>query len=336
MDGVLDRTTHLIITILLSIFLVAIGTAGYMLIEGWTLLDSLYMTVITFSTVGFGEINQISPAGRIFTLFLIIMGAGFILYVIGNVIQFLVEGRIRIILGRRKMDKEIGRLTDHYVVCGYGRVGRAFCRYLRQRQLPFVVIERSTARSAVMDQDHVLYVQGEATLEENLNKAGIGRASNLIAALGTDADNVLLVLLARGLKPGLFIVARASQNATKKPLYVAGANAVVSPFDIGARRMAHAILRPHVIRFLELAFADEATDIHIEEVEVAATSNLVNLTLEDSEIRKNYNVIVLSIFKPDGTVLFNPSAGIRFESGDTIVLVGAIENLRQLHSALNP
>ena len=332
----MDRTAHLIITILVSAFLVALGTAGYMLIEGWPVLDSLYMTVITFSTVGFGEIRQLSPNGRIFTLILIVLGVGFVAYVIGNVIQFLVEGRIRLILGRHKLDKIIDRLNTHYIVCGYGRMGRAFCRYLTQRHLNFVVIEKNTDRIPVMNEDGILYVTGEATQEANLIKAGIKRASNLTATLGTDADNVFLVLLARGLNPNLYVVARASQNETKKPLYSAGANVVVSPFDVGARRMAHAILRPNVIRFLELAFSDESTDIHIEEVKVAASSTLVDVSLQDSGIRKTYDLIILSIVKEDGSMLFNPSADTKINAGDTVVAVGCFESLAKLGEVLNP
>ena len=332
----MDRTTHLIITILVSAILVALGTAGYMLIEGWPVLDSLYMTVITFSTVGFGEIRQLSPAGRIFTLILIVLGVGFVAYVIGNVIQFLVEGRIRLILGRHKLDKKIDRMNSHYIVCGYGRMGRALCRYLSQRHLNFVVIEKNTNRIPVMNEDGILFIAGEAPQEANLNKAGIKRASNLIATLGTDADNVFLVLLARGLNPNLYVVARASQDETKKPLYSAGANVVVSPFDVGARRMAHAILRPNVIRFLELAFSDESTDIHIEEVKVAASSTLVDVTLQDSGIRKTYDLIILSIVKEDGTMLFNPSADTKINAGDTVVAVGCHESLVKLGEVLSP
>jgi voltage-gated potassium channel len=262
----LDRTAQPTIVVLFSVLLIALGTAGYMLIEDWNMLDALYMTVITVSTIGYGEVHAVSPQGRIFTLVLIVLGVGFFLYVIGNVVQFLVEGRIRLILGRHKLDKQINQLNDHFIVCGYGRMGRALCRYLTQKHLRFVAIEKNIDRIPIMNEDGILYISGEATAEENLLKAGLKNASNLITALGTDADNVFLVLLAKGLNPNLYVVARASQNASKKPLYSAGADVVVSPFDVGARRMAHAVLRPNVIRFLEFAFADESTDIHIEEI----------------------------------------------------------------------
>jgi voltage-gated potassium channel len=336
LDGFLDRTPHLIIVVLLAAFLVALGTAGYVVIEDWSVLDSLYMTVITLSTIGYGEVNPVSQPGRIFTLILIVMGVGFFLYVIGNVVQFLVEGRIRLILGRHKLDKQIGQLNNHYIVCGYGRMGRAFCRYLTQKHLKFVVIEKNADRIPVMNTDQVLYVVGEATIEDNLITAGVTRASNLIAALGTDADNVFLVLLAKGLNPELYVVARASQNASKKPLDTAGADVVVSPFDIGARRMAHAILRPNVIRFLEFAFADESTDIHIEEIPVAASSKLVDVSLQESGIRQTYNLIILSMIKADGEMLFNPSASTTIGAGEKVIAVGSNESLMKLEKILNP
>ena len=332
----MDRTNNLIIVVLISVILIALGTLGYMLIEKWSLLDSLYMTVITLSTIGYGEVQPVSEPGRIFTLVLIFLGVGFFLYVIGNVVQFFVEGRIRLILGRLKLDKKIDQLSNHYIVCGYGRVGRALCRYLIQKNLKFVAIENNPDRIPVMNQDGILYISGEATAEENLLKAGINKASNLITALGKDADNVFLVLLAKGLNPNLYVVARASQNASKRPLYTAGANIVVSPFDIGARRMAHAVLRPNVIRFLELAFADESTDIHMEEIAVSESSILVDVTLQESGIRQNYDMIILSIVNEDGSMVFNPSATTRISAGGSVVAVGSSDNLMKLEKVLNP
>ncbi len=332
----MDRTTHLIIVVLLSVFLVGIGTAGYMVIEDWTVLDAIYMTVITLSTIGYGEVHPVSQTGRIFTVILIVMGVGFVLYVIGNVVQFLVEGRIRLVLGRRKLEKQIGQLNDHFIVCGYGRMGRALCRYLTQKHLQFVVIEKNEDRIPVMNTDHILYIAGDATIEDNLLNAGLKRASNLITALGTDADNVFLVLLAKGLNPNIYVVARASQNASKKPLDTAGANVVVSPFDVGARRMAHAVLRPNVIRFLEFAFADEETDIHIEEIAVDESSQFVGVSLQESGIRQDYDLMILSTVNADGEMVFNPSADTTIKSGEKVIAVGSSDNLSKLEKVLNP
>lgn len=332
----MDRTSPLAITALLSVLLLVLGTSGYMLIEGWGLIDSLYMTVITLATVGYGEVHEVSQSGRLFTVILIILGVGFFLYVIGNVIQFLVEGRIRVILGRRKLDKQISDLKNHYVICGYGRIGRVLSRYLVQKNLGVLVIEKAPERIPILDEDDILYVVGEATDEANLVRAGIDRAKGLIAVLGTDAENVFLLLTARRLNPELYIVARASQNSAKNALYTAGANIVVSPYDIGARRMAHAILRPSVIRFLELAFADERTDIHIEEIPVSASSKLIDVTLKDSGIRQNFNLIIIAVKKADGSMHFNPLAETKIAADDTLIAVGGQKNLMEMEKILNP
>jgi len=299
-------------------------------------MDALYMTVITIATVGYGEVHKVSAAGQIFTVLLIFLGVGFFLYVVGNAVQFLVEGRIRHVLGRRILDKQINKLKDHFIVCGYGRMGRALCSYLTQKNLNVVVIEQNTKRVPVMDEDGILYLVGEATDEAILIKAGIKSARGIISVLGTDADNVFLVLITKGLNPELFIMARANQNATEKTLYTAGANKVVSPYALGARRMAHAILRPTVIHFLELAFSDESANIHLEEFPVSASSRLINVPLQESRLRQELNLIIISIRKADGTMRFNPKASYRFEAGDTVVAVGQDKDLMQMASILNP
>jgi voltage-gated potassium channel len=332
----LNLTPHPVFYALLSVAILALGTAGYVIIEGWPVLDSLYMTVITLATVGYGEIREISQPGRIFTILLIFLGVGFYLYVVGNLIQFLVEGRIREILGRRKLDKQINSLKKHYLVCGYGRIGRVLSRYLIQKYLNVVVIERNENRIPTLNEDGVLYVIGEATDEKTLIKAGIRQAKGLLTVLATDADNVFLVLTARHLNPDLHIVARAVLNATKRTLYAAGADKVISPYDLGARRMAHAILRPTVIHYLELAFSDDDTDIHIEEYPLSERSRLVGVALQDSGIRSELDLIVISIKRSDGTMLFNPSATNHFRVGDTVIAVGKSKNMLKLARLLNP
>lgn len=331
----MDGTKQQVMTVLLAVFLIALGTAGYMLIEGWALMDALYMTGITLTTVGFGEVRPMSQTGRVFTLILIFLGGGFFFYVVGNVIQFLVEGRIRLILGRRKLDKHISQLNDHYIVCGYGRMGRALCRFLAQKHLDVVVIEQNPDLIPVMDKDGILYVVGEASEESNLVKAGIGNARVFMTVLGKDAANVFLILIAKRLNRDLFVVTRANQNETIKTLYAAGADKVVSPFGIGARRMAHAVIRPTVIHFLELAFADETTDIHMEEFPVTPASTLVDKTVQEAGIRQDLNLIILAMKKADGSMAFNPSATTRIEAGDTLIAVGEIRSLSQLEKLSN-
>jgi voltage-gated potassium channel len=263
-------------------------------------------------------------------------GVGFSLYIAGAVVQFMVEGRMRIILGRRRLDQKINRLKNHYIVCGYGRIGRVICRNLRGKPLDVVAIDKSPDLIPVMDEDGILYVAGDAADEASLIKAGIKRAKGLIAALATDTDNVFLVLTARQLAPELFIVARASQEAVKSKLQAAGADSVESPYEMGAFSMAQHIIRPTVTNFLDLAFAHQRKDIQMEEIPVSESSKLVSVQLKDSGIRQNYNLIIIAIKKPDGGMLFNPSFEAAIMPGDTVIAVGQEENLQKLAKILNP
>ena len=332
----MNKTRHLAISIALSLLILVAGTAGYMIIEDWRFLDALYMTIITISTVGYREVNQVGDIGRVFTIFLVLIGVGFTFYVMAAVVQFMVEGRVRIIMGRRRLDKQIDRLKDHYIVCGYGRIGRVLCRNLQRTPHDLVVIDKNPDLVPAMDEDGVLYVNGDAADEVNLLKAGITRARGLVAALGTDVDNVFLVLSARQLAPELNITARASQEGVKNKLHAAGANSVESPYEMGAASMAHRIIRPTVTNFLDLAFAHTRKDIQMEEIPVSEKSRLTNIPLKDSGIRQDFNLIIIAIKKPDGTMLFNPSFEAALMPDDTVIAVGEEENLQKLLKILNP
>ncbi len=307
-----------------------------MAIEGWPFTDAIYMTVITISTVGFKEVNQVGETGRIFTILLVFSGVGFSLYVAAAVVQFMVEGRIRIIMGRRRLDKKINRLKNHYIVCGYGRIGRVLCRHLKKADIEVAVIEKSSERISAMDEDDILYIADDATDENNLLKAGIKRARGLVAVLATDTDNVFLVLTAKQLAPQLFIMARASQRNAIIKLRAAGANMVESPYVMGAMSMANRIIRPTVTSFLDLAFAQRHKDIQMEEIPVSSTSELVNIELKDSGIRQKYNLIIIAIKKPDGSMQFNPSFDAVIKPNDTVIAVGEAASLQKLGWALNP
>ena len=333
----MKRTRHLVISVLLSSSIIACGTIGYMVIEGWAFLDALYMTVITISTVGYSEVHPVHFVGRIFTIGLVFFGVGFTLYVAGAVVQFMVEGRVRNILGRRRLDKKINRLKNHYIVCGYGRIGRVLCRNLLSKPLAnLVVVERDPNMTPRLDDDGVLYVIGEATDESSLKKAGIDRAKGLVAALATDTDNVFLTLTARQLNAELFILARASNNQVKSKLTAAGANQVESPYEMGAISMAHRIIRPTVTSFLDFAFAQSREDIQMEEIPVSDTCRLIDVQLKDSGIRQQFNLIIIAIKKPDGDMLFNPSFEATIKGGDTVIAVGETRNLQELEEILNP
>ncbi len=234
------------------------------------------------------------------------------------------------------MDKKINRLKNHYIVCGYGRIGRVLCRNLYRKPYDVVVIEKNADLIPVMDADGILYISGDAADEACLIKAGIQRAEGLVAVLATDTDNVFLVLTARQLSPELKIIARAGLESSKNKLKAAGADSVDSPYEMGAASMAQRIIRPTVTSFLDLAFAHKRKDILMEEIPVSDLSKLVNVQLKDSGIRQDFNLIIIAIKKLDGGMLFNPSFEAAIMPGDTVIAVGEVENLQKLAKILNP
>lgn len=307
-----------------------------MIIEVWDILDSLFMTIITLATVGYQEVHHLSRAGHIFTMLLIISGASFFLYVAGAAVKFIVEGRIRTVLGRRILDNRINKLKNHYIICGYGRIGRVLCKKLAKEPMDIVVLEENTELIPVMDEDGILYVHGNATEEPELIKAGIKHAKGLIAALSSDPDNVFLVLTARQLNQDLFIMARSCHDSSKAKLKAAGADKVESPYDMGAASMAQRIIRPAVTNFLDLALAHSHEDIQMEEIPVSPSSNLLNVMLKDSGIRQQFDLIIIAIKKSDDSMIFNPSFETTIEVGDTVIAVGEKENLQKFENVLNP
>jgi len=327
---------HFVISVALSIIVIAAGTIGYQSIEGWNFLDSIYMTIITIATVGYTEVHELGDAGKVFTIILIFFGMVTTTYMVGSVVQFMVEGHIRVIMGRRRLDRKIDHLKNHYIVCGYGRIGRTLCQTLIQGGVDLVVVERSADLIPAMEKDRALYLHGDAASEAVLEKAGIHRAKGLVAALATDTDNVFLVLTARQMAPRLAIIARAGFEDSKKKLLAAGANLVESPYEMGAFRMAQRILRPTVTSFLESAFSSARKDIQMEELAVSTASTLAHLSLKDSGIRQKYNLIIIAIKKPAGAMLFNPSFEAVIEPGDTVIAVGEVDNLDQLEKVLSP
>jgi len=326
----MNPTRNLRISLIFLIGLLLIGTIGYMLIEQWSLIDSIYMTVITVSTVGFKEVFDLSPAGRLFTVALIIFGVSFIAYAAGSIVQFMVEGQLRSILGRKKLEKQIAKLKNHYIICGYGRIGTHICRELEAKPVPFVVVENEPHKTDRLNREWILYVEGDATVDETLIKAGIRSAKGLVTAVTSDTANVYITLTARGLNPDLFILARASEESSETKLKRAGATKVISPYVMGAARMAQAILRPSVVDFIEIATAGKNYELQLEESRVTADSALVGKTLITSGIRRDLGIIIVGIKKDAGQMLFNPAPDTTIESGDVLITLGepeAIENL---------
>lgn len=329
----MGNTKNLLFLIAVFGVVLMVGTAGYAIIEGWDLLEAFYMTIITVTTVGYGEIHTLSRAGRIFTILVIFLGYGLCLYVAGSVVQFMVDGKIRALLGRRKLDSKIKRLRNHYIVCGYGRIGRVLAAHLMETRLDMVVIDENPALVPVMEADKVLHICASASQEETLIRAGIEHAKVLIAALATDTDNVFLVLTARQLNPGLFIMARSSQESAKAKLRAAGADKVESPYDTGAHNMAMRVLRPTVTSFLELALAKKNKHIQMEEIPIAPDSRFCGQTLSTSRIRQEFDLIVIAIKQSDASMIFNPSFDAEIRANDTVIVVGSSENLGKFEKA---
>jgi len=320
------RNLRLIGTALLLLAL--IGMAGFHFIEGWTWFDGLYMVVTTFTTIGYQEIHPLSHAGRIFNLALIVSGVSLVFLGIGSLTQALLEFELASFFGRRKMEREISRLSDHYIICGAGRVGRSAARELARRPAPFLIIEQSEAKAARYNDEWLIMI-GDATQEQTLRDAHIERARGLVAATTTDATNLYIVLTARGLNPRLKIIARASEEDAEKHLLTAGADSVVSPYLFAGQRIAQSFLRPHVVSFLDTATTHLGMDLEIGEISVPSHSSFAGKTIENSRIRQDRGVIILAIKREQG-MRFNPSPEDRIEPGDYLIAMGEPGQLRQL------
>jgi len=319
--------------LLLILLLLAGGTTGYMLVEGWPFLDSLYMTVITLATVGFEEVAPLHPAGEVFTIVLIILGVGVMSFTVFRIAQLLLEGQVRLILGRRQLERQIRALDNHYVLCGFGRMGSVVAQQLQRAGIPFVIVEKAEPKLQRLATTEHLYLAGDATVEEVLERAGVRRAKGLVTTVASDAENLFITLTAREMNPGLFIVVRAFDERSEAKLRRAGADRVVAPTQIGAMRIAHYILRPAVVELVELATLRESLELQLEEVRVRAGSRLVGVVLRDSEIRSRMGLIVVAVNRADEKTLFNPPSDTVIGEGDVLIALGRPEGLRELEDA---
>ena len=308
--------------------LTLIGMAGFHFIEGWSWFDGFYMVITSFSTIGYQETHPLSHAGRMFNVGLILAGVALVFLGIGSLTQALLEFELLDFFGRRKMEREIGRLSDHYIICGAGRVGRSAARELARRPVPFVIIEQNEAKAARYANDWLMLV-GDATQEQTLRQVHIEHARGLVAATTTDATNLYIVLTARGLNPRLKIIARASEDDAEKHLLTAGADSVVSPYHFAGQRIAQSFLRPHVVSFLDTATTHLGIDLEIGEIEVRQGSVFSGKTVEASRIRQDRGVIILAIKREHG-MRFNPAPEDRIDTGDCLIAMGEPSQLRQL------
>lgn len=316
-----------------SLFVITVvvsGVMGYHFLEEYTWLESLYMTVITLSTVGFREVRPLSPTGQIFTILLLVGGVGVVFYTAIAVAEKVVQGEFQQFFGRRRMEKKIGSLADHYLVCGFGRIGEVVCRELASKPVRFVIIEQQEERVRRAGEAQHLVLHGDASDEKVLLAAGVMRARGLFAALPTDADNVFVTLTAKELNPGVFVVARADSERSERTLTHAGADKVISPYAMGGHRMAQAALRPAVVDIIELATHYQSLELQLEEIGVPPQSPCEGVTLRDSGLCEQLGVIVVAIKRASGKMIFNPSADERIEAGDRLVALGEAMRLKEL------
>nr|WP_157871467.1 potassium channel protein [Pseudodesulfovibrio piezophilus] len=316
---------------LFNVFIV--GIAFYMGYENWDFASSFYMVVITLSTVGFMEVNELSQTGRIFTAFLIMGGVGGFVYMAGAFAQILIDGRLQIMWGKHKMMKEISKLRNHFIVCGHGRIGSIVVQEISNEGLDVVVIEQDPELIDKMEQEGILCLDGDATSDQTLLAAGLLHAKSLISALTSEAANVYVTLTARQLNPNITIVARAGDKSHISRLELAGANRVVLPHFIGGLRMAQNVLRPTVTNFIELAVRG-GIDLQMEELEITPHSELCELDLIESKIRPRFNLIIIAIKKGTGEMVFNPGPKEVIHAYDTLLAVGKKTNLSEIKAIL--
>ncbi len=308
--------------------IIVAGVIGYVVIEGWSFIDALYMTIITITTVGYAEVHPLTTAGRIFSIFLIMGGVGGALFVLSIIVGYIIEGHLGTTWGRRRMETNIAKLKEHFILCGYGRVGQEIARIFNEEGAPFVVIDKAQERIASAEKDGYLYVLGDATSDEVLKEAGIERAHGLVAAVGDDADNVYITLSARGLRPDLFIEARAITPDAEAKLKKAGATRIISPNILGARRMAELALRPGIVDFIDTVVSRRGREFEMENIAVRRNSALVNLTV--AETRNRTKAAILAINRKSGKLIANPSAEETIQTGDILITLGTREQLTAL------
>ena len=309
------------------------GTIGYVLLEGWSAWDAFYMTVITVTTVGYLEVHPLSTAGRAFTVVVLFAGVGSFFYAFSLFMALVADGTMAAWRTRRRLARMLDNLQDHFIVCGFGRMGEIIAGEFKRQGVPFVIIERNPERMHLAMELGFLAVEADASNEEVLRRVGIARARGFIAAVSTDAENVYAVLSARLLKPDLFIVGRAESEDSRIKLKRAGADRVISPYHLGGLQLAQTALRPAVVDFVQLATSSDNMDLNLEQVHIEEGSSLAGRSLIDASLRQRFGVVVVGIRRADGRMDFNPEPETSMRPGDDLVVLGRAGSLRELETA---
>ncbi len=307
------------------------GTFGYIYLEHYDFTDALYLTIITVATVGYGDMVPVTSGGKMLTVILVLVGVSFVMYMFGKIIENMVEGGLREILGKRQMKKQLQHLSNHYIVCGHGRIGSIICATLHDNNKDFVVIENDDDELQEIHEKGYIQLKGEASNDDILIEAGIERASGLIAVVSTDADNVFITLTAKGLNEKIKVLARSSgAKGSEIKLKRAGADKVISPYYIGGRRMAQSMLRPNVTDFIDLAMYTSDLSLRLEEILVTESAPINGLSLLQSNLRKKYNIIVIGIKRKEGEMQFNPTPDTVILAKDILIVLGQYQQISDL------
>jgi len=321
----------LLIAVYALVIIISLGIIGYMTIENWSFLDALYMTIMTITTVGYGEVHPLSRGGEVFSIFLMVGGVGGGLYALSLLVEYMVAGQLGITMGRRRMKTEMAKLKDHFILCGYGRVGREIARTFNEEGVPFVVVDNAENALTQAGADGFLYIKGDATSDDTLKEARVEKARGLVAAVGSDVDNTYITLSARELRPDLFITARATSPDCEIKLKRAGADRVVLPESIGARRMAMLSLRPAVVDFIDRVAYRPGREMVLESIDIDENYPLSALTM--AATRKDFGITVLAMRTKDGKLVVNPPDDRPVEVGDRLIIIGTKKKLAELEKA---
>lgn len=321
-----------IITYIFLLLLVT-GTIGYMILLKINLVDALYMTVITISTVGYGEVAKMDTPAKIFSIFMIFWGVGIVGYAFTTIVVMFVEGKITDIWKGRKMDNRIANLNNHYIICGAGEMADVIIENFTKENLDFVVIDQDPQVVQAHGDNNILVIEGDTTQEKVLEKAGVSRAKGLISVLSTDVENIVTVLTARTMNPDLYIISRAIHKTCPEKLKKVGADKTLSAVEIGGRRMAALMTKPNIISFLDVITRVGDLELDLEEVTIEAGSSLDKIMIKDAQIPKKTGLIVLAIKEVNNKdLIFNPTPEHIFEEGDVLLVLGSEDKVKKLRS----